>query len=80
MRKGGEVFSGKVAALGTRADVEARMSELEDNSRDRSPVETNGELNYMYLECNMVRTRQMLDMHVHAHFVLYLLCKAKDSR
>ena len=51
VREGGKVFSGKVAALGTKADVEARMNELEGNNRNGLPVETNGELSYIYSEC-----------------------------
>ena len=47
VKEGGKVYSGKVAALGTQADVEARMRELESNNADGSPVETNGELSYM---------------------------------
>ena len=46
MKKGGKVFSGKVAAVGTKADVEAQMSELEGSRRERSPAKTNGELIY----------------------------------
>ena len=46
MKEGGKVFSGKVAAVGIKADVEAQMSELEGNRRERSPAKTNGELIY----------------------------------
>ena len=35
-----------MAAVGTKADVEAQMSELEGNRRERSPAKTNGELIY----------------------------------
>jgi hypothetical protein len=44
VKEGGKVFVGKVAAVGSRADVEVRMSELEGNRSDGSPAKTNGEL------------------------------------
>lgn len=43
VKEGGKVYSGKVTAVGTQTDVEARMRELEGDT-DESPVETNGEL------------------------------------
>ena len=46
MKEGGKVFSGKVAAVGIKADVEAQMSELEGNRMERSPAKTNDELIY----------------------------------
>ena len=51
MKKGGKVFSGKVAAVGTKADVEAQMSELEGNRRERSPAKTNGETVHVHGLC-----------------------------
>ena len=48
VKEGGKVFSGKVAALGTKADVEAHLSEVEGNNTDESQLETNGELTYMH--------------------------------
>ena len=35
-----------MAAVGTKVDVEAQMSELEGNRRERSPAKTIGELIY----------------------------------
>ena len=46
MKEGGKIFSGEVAAVGIKANVEAQMSELEGNRRERSPAKTNGELIY----------------------------------
>ena len=49
MKEGGKVFVGKVAAVGSKADVEARMSELEANRSEGSPVKTSGDLIYKYI-------------------------------
>ena len=66
VKEGGKAYFGKVAAVGTRADVEARMRELEGNNTDGSPVETNVELSYNYvIQCAHGR---LSDLHVHVHF------------
>ena len=66
VKERGKVYFGKVAAVGTRADVEARMRELEGNNIDGSPVETNGELSYNnVLQCAHGR---LSDLHEHIHF------------
>ena len=49
VKEGGKVFVGKVAAVGSKADVEARMSELEANRSEGSQAKTNGELIYKYI-------------------------------
>ena len=49
VKEGGKVFVGKVAAVGSKADVEARMSELEANGSEGSQAKTNGELIYKYI-------------------------------
>ena len=51
VKEGGKVFLGKTAAVGIKANVEAQMSELEGNRRERSPAKTNGELIYTVCAC-----------------------------
>ena len=54
VKEGGKVFVGKVAAAGSKVDVEAQMIELEDNCGEGSPAKTNGELIYSYIVHDIV--------------------------
>ena len=65
VKEGGKVYFGKVAAVGTWADVEARMRELEGNNTDGSPVEINSKLSYN----NVIRRvhGRLSDLHAHIH-------------
>ena len=47
--KGGKNFVGNIAAVGSKADVEAKMNELEANRSEGSQANTNGELIYKYI-------------------------------
>lgn len=49
VKEGEKVFVGKVAAVGSKAYAEARMSELEAKRSEGSPAKTNGELIYKYI-------------------------------